>query len=62
LWKIHCNISQVEANAGTSLTLPDAYAMKYESFKVTIRPSNKAILPLERIRPSGIDEYMVLDH
>jgi hypothetical protein len=51
----------VEADADTSLTLPDAYAVKNESFRVTIRPSNGAILALERSKHSCANEYMVFD-
>jgi len=61
MFKIRCAISSVEADADTGLTLTDAYAVKYESFRVTVRPSNGAVLAIERTIPGGVDEYMVLD-
>lgn len=61
MFKIRCIISSVEADADTGLTLAGAYAVKYESFRVTIRPSIGAVLAIERTIPGGVDEYMVLD-
>lgn len=60
-FKIRCLISGVDGDADTGLTLTDAYAIKYESFRVSIRPSNGAVLTIERSIPGGVDEYTVLE-
>ncbi len=61
MFKVRCIISSVEADADTGLTLTGAYAVKYESFRVAVRPSSGAVLIIERTIPAGVDEYMVLD-
>jgi archaellin len=60
-FKIRCLISGVEGDADTGLTLTGAYAVKYESFRVSVRPANGAVLTIERTIPGGVDEYMVLE-
>jgi len=60
-FKIRCLISGVDDDADTGLTLTDAYAVKYESFRVIVRPANGAILTIERTIPGGVDEYTVLE-
>ena len=59
-FKIRCIISGIAGDSDTGLKLPGAYTVKYESFRVAVRPSNGAILTIERSIPGGVDEYTVL--
>lgn len=59
-FKIRCDIRKVEDDTDTGLTLSGAYALPYESFRVSLRPTNGAVLTIERTVPGAVDTYTIL--